>query len=96
MEGEESRNGRFTRQLNNPQCMYLLTDLSEQDTTPLGTEYVTHDIDPSDIALVPILRSGLGMIEGIIPLPHTTTYLGHPYTPPRIDSSHPNDLPCHN
>ncbi|GAQ40335.1 uracil phosphoribosyltransferase [Aspergillus niger] len=34
------------------------------DTTPLGTEYVTHDIDPSDIALVPILRSGLGMIEG--------------------------------
>lgn len=71
MEGEESRNGRFTRQLNNPQCMYLLTDLSGQDTTPLGTEYVTHDIDPSDIALVPILRSGLGMIEGIPHLPHT-------------------------
>ncbi|PLN80308.1 PRTase-like protein [Aspergillus taichungensis] len=34
-------------------------------TTPLGYEYETHEIDPASVALVPILRSGLGMIEAI-------------------------------
>lgn len=59
--------------------MYVLANLSGQDTTPLGTEYVTHDIDPSDIALVPILRSGLGMIEGIHLPPYSLTdQFGHP------------------
>ncbi|GLA15937.1 hypothetical protein AnigIFM62618_002494 [Aspergillus niger] len=47
------------------------------DTTPLGTEYVTHDIDPSDIALVPILRSGLGMIEAINNLLPTSIPIYH-------------------
>lgn len=35
-----------------------------QDTTPLGIEYETQGIDPLDLALVPILRSGLGMVDG--------------------------------
>lgn len=35
-----------------------------QDTTPLGIEYETQGIDPADLALVPILRSGLGMVDG--------------------------------
>ncbi|GKZ17905.1 hypothetical protein AbraIFM66951_006924 [Aspergillus brasiliensis] len=47
------------------------------DTTPLGTEYVTHDIDPSDIALVPILRSGLGMIEAMNSLLPTSVPIYH-------------------
>ncbi|CAG8063684.1 unnamed protein product [Penicillium nalgiovense] len=34
------------------------------DTTPLGIEYETQGIDPADLALVPILRSGLGMVDG--------------------------------
>lgn len=35
-----------------------------QDRTPLGVEYETQGIDPADLALVPILRSGLGMVDG--------------------------------
>ncbi|OOF91679.1 hypothetical protein ASPCADRAFT_177019 [Aspergillus carbonarius ITEM 5010] len=46
-------------------------------TTPLGTEYETKDIDPSDIALVPILRSGLGMIEAINSLLPTSIPIYH-------------------
>jgi uracil phosphoribosyltransferase len=37
---------------------------SLQDRTPLGVEYETQGIDPADLALVPILRSGLGMVDG--------------------------------
>jgi hypothetical protein len=40
----------------------ILTSL--QDRTPLGVEYETQSIDPADLALVPILRSGLGMVDG--------------------------------
>ncbi|RAL04773.1 uracil phosphoribosyltransferase [Aspergillus ibericus CBS 121593] len=50
---------------------------SGTDTTPLGTEYQTKDIDPSDIALVPILRSGLGMIEAINALLPTSIPIYH-------------------
>lgn len=38
---------------------------SSQDKTPLNIEYDTEDISPSDVAIVPILRSGLGMIDGL-------------------------------
>ncbi|KAJ6148285.1 hypothetical protein N7497_010267 [Penicillium chrysogenum] len=38
------------------------------DTTPLGIEYETQGIDPADLALVPILRSGLGMVD--VPVYH--------------------------
>lgn len=36
---------------------------SEQ--TPLGFDYVTTTVEPSTICIVPILRSGLGMVEGM-------------------------------
>ncbi|KAJ5083604.1 hypothetical protein N7456_013031 [Penicillium angulare] len=35
------------------------------DFTPLGAEYETKGINPADLALVPILRSGLGMVEAL-------------------------------
>lgn len=40
-------------------------NLVRQDKTPLGEEYETQGIDHADLALVPILRSGLGMVEGL-------------------------------
>ncbi|KAL2011228.1 hypothetical protein VTN00DRAFT_3946 [Thermoascus crustaceus] len=50
-------------------CEALATVLSVVATgtgkTPLGTEYTTESIEPSSIALVPILRSGPGMLEAI-------------------------------
>ncbi|GAD91700.1 uracil phosphoribosyltransferase [Paecilomyces variotii No. 5] len=36
-----------------------------QDKTPLGVEYTTEGLAPSSLALVPILRSGLGMLDAI-------------------------------
>ena len=36
-----------------------------QDQTPLGFEYTTTTISPGTICIVPILRSGLGMVEGM-------------------------------
>ncbi|KAL5355789.1 uracil phosphoribosyltransferase-domain-containing protein [Aspergillus floccosus] len=47
------------------------------DTTPLGTEYETQVIEPADVALVPILRSGLGMIEAINNLLSSTVPIYH-------------------
>jgi uracil phosphoribosyltransferase len=35
-----------------------------QDETPIGFEYSFEAVDCSKITLVPILRSGLGMVEG--------------------------------
>ncbi|KAI9709458.1 MAG: hypothetical protein M1820_003218 [Bogoriella megaspora] len=49
------------------------------DTSPLGYDYTTETISPSHICLVPILRSGLGMIEAlqsILPLPVPVHHLG--------------------
>lgn len=43
----------------------LANTICQQGKTPLGYEYVTETIFPSNIALVPILRSGLGMLEGM-------------------------------
>jgi uracil phosphoribosyltransferase len=41
-----------------------------QDQTPLCFDFQTHQILPDSISLVPILRSGLGMVEGISPFLH--------------------------
>ena len=38
-----------------------------QSKTPLGVEYTTATISPKTISLVPILRSGLGMLDGTFP-----------------------------
>ncbi|KXH52782.1 uracil phosphoribosyltransferase [Colletotrichum nymphaeae SA-01] len=35
-----------------------------QDSTPLGFDFTSTTISPSSLCLVPILRSGLGMVEG--------------------------------
>lgn len=52
-----------------PYCLlfgdYHRTDITQiQDETPLGYEYTTETAYPK-IALVPILRSGLGMVDGM-------------------------------
>lgn len=44
-----------------------------QDQTPLGFEYTTTTISPSTISIVPILRSGLGMVEGELPF-HSSSH----------------------
>jgi len=38
---------------------------SGTDVTPLGYPYTTKTVDPSHISLVPILRSGLGMVDAL-------------------------------
>lgn len=40
-----------------------------KDETPIGFEYTTTTIEPQQFSLVPILRSGLGMVEGMSNLP---------------------------
>lgn len=37
---------------------------AEKDTTPLGYEYTTEKVLPERISVMPILRSGLGMVDG--------------------------------
>ncbi|KKK15370.1 hypothetical protein AOCH_005161 [Aspergillus ochraceoroseus] len=49
------------------------------DTTPLGESYETKNIDPANLALVPILRSGLGMTDAmndLLPSPVPIYHLG--------------------
>ncbi|KAK4186838.1 uracil phosphoribosyltransferase [Podospora australis] len=49
------------------------------DQTPLGFEYKTSTVEPETISLVPILRSGLGMVEAIqtlLPTPVPVHHLG--------------------
>ncbi|KAJ6113596.1 hypothetical protein N7523_006913 [Penicillium sp. IBT 18751x] len=54
-----------------------LKSTGKQDKTPLGVEYETQGIDPADLALVPILRSGLGMVEAINSLLPTAVPIYH-------------------
>ncbi|KAF9892522.1 hypothetical protein FE257_001631 [Aspergillus nanangensis] len=57
----------------------LKTSKGGTDTTPLGYTYETQVISPADVALVPILRSGLGMIEALnnlLPSPVPIYHLG--------------------
>ncbi|KAM3422935.1 hypothetical protein BST61_g418 [Cercospora zeina] len=49
------------------------------DQSPLGYEYNTENISPSNISLVPILRSGLSMVEAVqsvLPNPVSVHHLG--------------------
>lgn len=54
---------------SDPACLAILTATlpTIQDQTPLGFEYTTTEVGPETISLVPILRSGLGMVEGDLP-----------------------------
>ncbi|KAH9824515.1 Uracil phosphoribosyltransferase [Teratosphaeria destructans] len=52
----------------------LSAEQTGKDNSPLGYEYATEDISPSHISLVPILRSGLSMVEPIQSLlPHAVS-----------------------
>ncbi|OJJ51210.1 hypothetical protein ASPZODRAFT_127233 [Penicilliopsis zonata CBS 506.65] len=57
----------------------LQPKVSGRDQTPLGIEYDTVSITPSNLAIVPILRSGLGMVEAVndlLPTPVPIYHLG--------------------
>ncbi|KAL2181492.1 uracil phosphoribosyltransferase-domain-containing protein [Thermothelomyces heterothallicus CBS 202.75] len=84
-------------------CEALAKELSSTpgptDVTPLGYEFQTHQLAPGSVSLVPILRSGLGMIEAIqtlLPNPVPVHHLGL-YREP--ETLHPveyyNNLPNH-
>ncbi|KAK4154213.1 uracil phosphoribosyltransferase-domain-containing protein [Chaetomidium leptoderma] len=69
------------------------------DQTPLGFDYQTHTILPGTISLVPILRSGLGMVDAmqtLLPNPVPVHHLGLYREPTTL---HPveyyNNLPNH-
>ena len=50
-----------------------------QDLSPLEYEYTTEDVSPARISLIPILRSGLGMLEAVqalLPSPVPVHHLG--------------------
>jgi len=54
----------------------ITTEIGE---TPIGEEYTMETISPSSITIVPILRSGLGMLEAletILPFPASVHHLG--------------------
>jgi len=71
-----------------------------QDQTPLGFDFTTHTIQPETISLVPILRSGLGMVEGK-PKPNANPSRNPPLTisptdtTPAIQTLLPNPVPVH-
>ncbi|MCJ1298073.1 hypothetical protein MMC08_000862 [Hypocenomyce scalaris] len=57
----------------------LVHEIALIDETPLGYTYTTTTISPSRLALVPILRSGLGMLDAlqtILPYPIPVHHLG--------------------
>ncbi|EFQ25172.1 uracil phosphoribosyltransferase [Colletotrichum graminicola] len=50
-----------------------------KDATPLGFEFISTEITPGSLCLVPILRSGLGMVEAVqtvLPNPVPVHHLG--------------------
>ncbi|KAH7041416.1 uracil phosphoribosyltransferase-domain-containing protein [Microdochium trichocladiopsis] len=69
------------------------------DTTPMGFEYTTTTISPRSISLVPILRSGLGMIEAVqqlLPDSVPVHHLGLYRDPTTLTSvEYYNNLPNH-
>ncbi|KAK4442261.1 uracil phosphoribosyltransferase-domain-containing protein [Podospora aff. communis PSN243] len=69
------------------------------DTTPLSFEYTTTTIQPTTLSLVPILRSGLGMVEAIetlLPDPVPVHHLGLFREPTTLQPvEYYNNLPNH-
>ena len=63
-----------------------------QDKTPLNISYETEQINPSNVAIVPILRSGLGMIDGLYPSPE---YVPNALTEIAINDLLPNPVPIY-
>lgn len=57
----------------------LTVTQSGTDKSPLGYSYVREEISPAHISLVPILRSGLGMVDAlqsVLPDPVPIFHLG--------------------
>ncbi|KAI9831303.1 MAG: hypothetical protein M1819_005077 [Sarea resinae] len=71
----------------------------EKAQTPLGNSYETTSLSPENIALVPILRSGLGMVDAFhLLLPHPTPvhHLGLFREPTTLQPvEYYNNLPYH-
>jgi uracil phosphoribosyltransferase len=69
------------------------------DSTPLGFEYTTSTLTPETISLVPILRSGLGMVEALqtlLPTPVPVHHLGLFREPTTLEPvEYYNNLPNH-
>ncbi|KAL2127373.1 hypothetical protein VTI74DRAFT_10832 [Chaetomium olivicolor] len=69
------------------------------DETPLGFEFQSHQVLPGTISLVPILRSGLGMVEAIqtlLPNPVPVHHLGLYREPTTLlPVEYYNNLPNH-
>jgi uracil phosphoribosyltransferase len=70
-----------------------------KDQTPIGFEYTTTELSPGNMCIVPILRSGLGMIEAvqsILPLPVPVHHLGMYREPSTLSPvEYYNNLPHH-
>ncbi|KAM0451818.1 hypothetical protein ACHAO4_005775 [Trichoderma viride] len=70
-----------------------------KDQTPLGFEYTTVVSEPSNICIVPILRSGLGMVEAVqtmLPASVPVHHLGMYREPSTLDPvEYYNNLPQH-
>ncbi|KAK8022399.1 uracil phosphoribosyl transferase [Apiospora rasikravindrae] len=70
-----------------------------KDETPIGFEYTTTTIEPQALSLVPILRSGLGMVEAIqtlLPTPVPVHHLGLYREPSTLEPvEYYNNLPQH-
>ncbi|KAH9886096.1 uracil phosphoribosyltransferase [Xylariomycetidae sp. FL2044] len=70
-----------------------------KDQTPIGYEYTTTTIEPQSLSIVPILRSGLGMVEAIqtlLPTPVPVHHLGLYREPSTLEPvEYYNNLPQH-
>ncbi|KFH48537.1 Uracil phosphoribosyltransferase-like protein [Hapsidospora chrysogenum ATCC 11550] len=70
-----------------------------KDQTPLGFEYTTTVVSPGTICIVPILRSGLGMVEAVqtmLPSPVPVHHLGMYREMTTLDPvEYYNNLPHH-
>ncbi|KAI0123899.1 uracil phosphoribosyltransferase [Xylariales sp. AK1849] len=70
-----------------------------KDETPIGFEYTTTTIGPQALSLVPILRSGLGMVEAVqalLPTPVPVHHLGLYREPSTLEPvEYYNNLPQH-
>lgn len=71
----------------------------EKDQTPLGFEYETTTIQPQTLSIVPILRSGLGMVDAVqtlLPNPVAVHHLGLYREPSTLEPvEYYNNLPEH-
>ncbi|OTB02224.1 hypothetical protein M426DRAFT_322802 [Hypoxylon sp. CI-4A] len=70
-----------------------------KDETPIGFEYTTKTVQPEALSIVPILRSGLGMVEAIqtlLPEPVPVHHLGLYREPSTLEPvEYYNNLPHH-